>query len=347
MYNQYMYITPEHKEIYRYDNKRSLVMNEATGEICMQKTLTHYDESVYSYLSSNREKHIPAVYSYAKDDNGNLIVIEEFVQGDSFDAIINDRSMNDNDKLRFFLDLLEGLSFLHSAPQPIIHRDLKPSNIMVSNMGEIKILDYDAAKTYKPDSNDDTTHLGTVGVAAPEQYGFMQSDPRSDVYAVGKMLKTAFPNNSKIQVIADKATSFDPNNRYSNASELSDALSGKISPKMKLKPLFPPPGFRTRKWWKIVLAAAFYPFALYIILGLTLSNGPLLEEILDKIFLALFVFIAIDICNSWTGIFDILPFTKHKNFFVRYPAKLIFVALAAAVLMVMLISCIGIVNLFV
>lgn len=341
-----MHNISEYKELYHYDDKRSLVMNEVTGDVRMMKRLTHFDEGVYAYLFENKNPHIPQIYEYWKDGDV-LIVIEEVVQGNTFDITMNDKDISDREKLSLFLQMLEGLIFLHSAPQPIIHRDLKPSNIMVTDKGEVKILDYDAAKIYKPDSTGDTTHLGTEGVAAPEQYGFMQSDPRSDVYAAGKILAAAFPNNQRIQKIAEKASSFDPKDRYENAGELSDALEGKISPNLKLKPLFPPPGFRTRKWWKITLALLFYPLVFFLIIGMNFDTAKLVDDLILKIYMSLTFLAGIDICNSWTGIFDILPFINHKNIFLRYFFKLIFVALAAVVLLVMTIFLDGIIHQFI
>lgn len=325
----------EYKELYHYDSKRSLVINEMTGDVRMMKTLSHYDENVYAFLSSRREKHIPELYEFFKDANNNLIVIEEVIQGNTFDVIINDRNMPDKTKLNFFFELLEGLSFLHSAPYPIIHRDLKPSNIMVTDKGEVKILDYDAAKVYKPNNTGDTTFLGTDGIAAPEQYGFMQSDPRSDVYAVGKMLAAAFPNNNRIQMIAAKASSFDPKDRYNNAKELSDVLARRLSPKMRLKPLFPPPGFRTKKWWKMLLAILGYLFIIFAIVSSGSATNTPGEILAMKVFWTIYSIITIDICNSWTGIFDFLPFVTHKNRFLRWLFKFIFsVALFMVLIMI-------------
>lgn len=322
---------PAYTELYHYDNKRSLVRNEMTGDVRMMKIISHYDDNVYAYLCNNREKHIPIIFEMYKDANNNLIVVEELIQGNTFDIVINDPSMPDKQKLAYFLELLEGLAFLHNAPNPIIHRDLKPSNIMLTEKGEVKILDYDAAKIYKPDSSGDTTYLGTDGIAAPEQYGFMQSDPRSDVYAVGKMLLSAFPNNSKIQKIAAKASSFDPVNRYANAKELADVLAGRLSPNLKLKPLFPPPGFRTRKWWKMVLAILFDLYMLWTFIDYHASDDPLMNTA-SLIFLIVMTFISVDICTSWTGIFDMLPFITHKNFFLRSLFKIIFILVSAFVL---------------
>ena len=336
----------EYKELYHYDNKRSLVRNEMTGDIRMRKILSHYDEGVYAYLYTHANKHIPKIYEYFKDAFGNLIVIEEFIQGNTFDVLISDQTMPDKEKLRFFLELLEGLTFLHGAPNPIIHRDLKPSNIMVTDKGEVKILDYDAAKIYKPDSTGDTTYLGTDGVAAPEQYGFMQSDPRSDVYAVGKMLTAAFPNNSRIQSIAAKATAFDPNGRYNNARELSDVLSMKLSPTLKLKPLFPPPGFRTRKVWKMLIAIPMYPLMIFYVITFGADSSTLYEKYVLRIFLGLCIFIIMDVCTSWTGIYDILPFMSHKNRFLRYLFKLIYINAAIIVLFLFTVLAVAMIDCF-
>ena len=322
----------EYRELYHYDDKHSLVINQITGDVRMMKKLTHYDESVYAFLSTNPNKYIPVIYGVFKDSDNNLIVIEEFIQGNTFDMLINDRTIPDKKKLNFFLELLEGLTFLHNAPNPIIHRDLKPSNLMVTEKGEVKILDYDAAKVYKPNRTGDTTFLGTDGVAAPEQYGFMQSDPRSDVYAVGKMLTAAFPNDSRILKIAEKASSFDPANRYSNARELSDALARRIHPTTKLKNPFPPPGFRTRKWWKMVLASVFYLWMILHLIDFHGNDDPV-YNFASFIYVIVFTLFGLDICNSWTGLYDSLPFITHKNFFIRSLFKILYMCAAAGIML--------------
>ena len=336
----------EYRELYHYDNKRSLVRNELTGDVRMMKILSHYDENVYAYLYANPENHIPKIYDYFKDGYGNLIVVEEFIQGNTFDVLISDSSMPEKTKLPYFLEILEGLKFLHNAPNPIIHRDLKPSNIMVTEHGEVKILDYDAAKIYKPGSTGDTTYLGTDGVAAPEQYGFMQSDPRSDVYAVGKMLAAAFPKNARLQQIAAKATTFDPNGRYNDARELSDVLAKRISPTLKLKPLFPPPGFRTRKVWKILIAIPVYPLLIYYILTFGSDNNTLYEKYVLRILIGLIIFAAIDICTSWTGIFDSFPFMSHRNRFLRYLFKFLYINLVIIALIILTVIILIVINYF-
>lgn len=314
-----------YRELYHYDSGRSLVMDEVSGDIFYSKSLTHYDRAVYEFLSTNSDRHVPRVIRLIDQEDGKLTVIEEYIRGNTFDTVIDDPDMPKNDKLSYFIDLLEGLKFLHSAPKPIIHRDLKPSNIMVRDKGQVVIIDYDAAKVYKPGEDKDTVALGTEGRAAPEQYGFMQSDVRTDIYAVGRMLKDAFPSDARIQKIADKAMSFNPDGRYENAGQVENALLRRVSVNANLKPLFPPPGFRTMTWWKVPLAVAGYFFFMYCCLTLQVDDAPAIEVYTTRVFYLIFCLSAIDMCNSWTGIYDTFPFINDKRIYIRYPVRILYV----------------------
>lgn len=323
---------PDYKELYKYDAKHSLVIDEISGEVFISKHLTHYDMDVYEYIRSHRDRHIPRIRDLI--DNGSVLtVIEEYIKGNTFDVILDDTSVPDKTKTNYFLELCDGLKFLHSAPKPIIHRDLKPSNIIIADDGRLVIIDYDAAKTYKDDQAQDTTFLGTEGRAAPEQYGFMQSDARTDIYAVGRMLKDAFPGNDRFRKVADKAMSFDPKDRYENIDAFRNALTHRISSKMIVKPLFPPPGFRTGTWWKIALAIMIYPFIAYTSFALSFESGDLMDTYFTRVFFIVFWLTVIDIWTSWTGMFDNLPFIGNKHFIVRLIAKIVYSVIALIVLM--------------
>lgn len=325
-----------YEELYHYEDGRSLVLNTVTQDVLMMKRLKFFDEEVYDYLYKNPCKFIPKIHDIVKTGE-SLIVVEDRVQGVTFDVVMMDKSLTDKARKQYFFQLLDGLEFLHSAPKPIIHRDLKPSNIMVTDKGQVMIIDYDAAKIYKADQDDDTTNLGTDGWAAPEQYGFMQSDPRTDIYAVGKMLAEAFPDNGRIQKVASKASSFDPEDRYRNVGQLRYALMGRVLLNSKLNPLWPPPGFRTLKWWKMLIALFIYVIAFFFIGAIAAEGGKLQDNLFVKaLFLMLFLVI-LDIWCSWTGLFDLLPFMMHKNIFIRIVAKLIYSA--AAFFIVIVIIC--------
>ena len=80
--------------------------------------------------------------------------------------------------------MCEAVRELHECfNPPLIHRDLKPANIVLSN-GRVFLIDFGIARVYRSGSVSDTSHLGTRAYAPPEQYGFGQTDTRSDVYDV-------------------------------------------------------------------------------------------------------------------------------------------------------------------
>ena len=103
---------------------------------------------------------------------------------------------------------------------------------------------------------------------------------------------------------------------------------------MKLKPIFPPPGFRTRKWWKILLASLFYIFYIYNLIGFHASDDPIMNNACI-IFMVVSTIVSLDICTSWTGIYDILPFVTHKNLFLRCLFKFLFVLAAIFVILLL------------
>ena len=127
--------------------------------------------------------------------------------------------------------------------------------------------------------------------------------------------------------------SFDPANRYSNAHELSDALTRRIHPKTKLKNPFPPPGFRTRKWWKMVIASFCYLWYFIMLIGYH-GRDTLIVNTAVFIFFVIYPLFLIDMCFSWTGIYDSLPFMMHKNFFLRSLFKFIYICSATWIMIV-------------
>ena len=113
---------------------------------------------------------------------------------------------------------------LHSVRPPIIHRDIKPSNIIITQEHAVKLLDLNAAHQIHFQKAEDTVLMGTKGYAAPEQYGFGQSDVRTDVYAMGKLMEQMGANQSRYAHIVKKATQMEPKKRYRDIEEMERAL---------------------------------------------------------------------------------------------------------------------------
>lgn len=120
---------------------------------------------------------------------------------------------------------------LHSFTPPIIHRDIKPENFVRNKLnGKWYLIDFDTIRQFSPNKSRDTTLLGTPSQAAPEQFGYTQSDVRTDIFAFGKTVlylctgttdETAL-NRTTIDPyyrnIIKKCVEFNPDDRYKNMS---------------------------------------------------------------------------------------------------------------------------------
>ena len=205
------------------DDKKSIVLDTSNGLLYFKKILSVYNISVFSWLRENKNPKIPQIKSF-RQDGDQLIVIEEFIQGKTLDEKLEEGGLSFSEKKRILMDICEGLTFLHGAKPPIIHRDLKASNIMLTEDGNVKIIDYDAAKIYVKNEKSDTVLIGTHGIAAPEQYGFAQSDARTDIYALGQLIRKMIPESPEAMVIAERATQMEPGKRYSSAAALQKEI---------------------------------------------------------------------------------------------------------------------------
>lgn len=128
-----------------------------------------------------------------------------------------------------FYQILNIVKELHK--HNIIHRDIKPSNIIKSSHGKIYLIDFGIARFYTKDKNRDTTLFGTEAYAAPEQFGFMQSDYRTCIYQIGitfKELNLQF-NHKPFNEILNKCSSFDPNDRYQKIEDIPKKIENKSS----------------------------------------------------------------------------------------------------------------------
>jgi serine/threonine-protein kinase TNNI3K len=79
------------------------------------------------------------------NDNGELLMASEWMEGNLCEYLAQHPNMNLFDRLRLARDLAVGLSWLHSLQTPIIHRDLKPENCLVTSQGLLKIADFGLA----------------------------------------------------------------------------------------------------------------------------------------------------------------------------------------------------------
>ena len=314
-----------------------LVQHIETGKLYVKKILTVYDKNVYEELQQRPIDNIPRIYEVVEDGN-RLIVIEEYINGETIEEIVRrDGPLSEKDAVSLLMQLCVIVNGLHCSFLPIIHRDIKPSNIIVSNDGVVKLLDMNAAKHYKGTNEEDTHLLGTVGFAAPEQYGFGESSVQTDIYALGVLLNYLVTGDipkkrhavGKLCTIIDKCTAVNPSDRYENVTALFEALESFIKKEKAGRYIkWLPPGFRSLNPIKMLLSALVY--ALFIMAGLTLEvkNAPSGKEWVDKVFFFLFVFVGVAFIANYMDIWHVFRVDRVKQPILRILYLLVITSLA-------------------
>lgn len=205
--------------------KDEMVVNSLLAEANMMKRLDH--------------PALPRIVDII--DNGiTIYIVMDYIEGESLDKILNEFGAQPEELvINWAKQLCDALSYLHSQKPPIIYRDMKPANVMLKPEGNIKIIDFGIAREYKEQNLADTTVLGTKGYAPPEQYSG-QTDPRSDIFALGMTmhhLLTGVDPRGKdvsyapvrmwnpelsegIEMIIDRCVEPAAENRYQNCAEL-------------------------------------------------------------------------------------------------------------------------------
>ncbi len=118
-------------------------------------------------------------------------LIMDFIEGETLENYLNktpNKRLPLSEVFSIGLQLCEVLEYLHSHQPPIVFRDLKPSNTILTPGGKVYLIDFGIARFFKPGQVKDTIALGSLGYAAPEQYGRTQTTPRADIYSLGAVL---------------------------------------------------------------------------------------------------------------------------------------------------------------
>lgn len=223
-----------YRELTVLDEKKNIVLVQdiRNSELCVKKTIDIYSRDVYEQLASVRIEGVPAVKECVADE-GKLIVVEEYVQGRSLKQVLDEQGLlNEEQAYDIAVQLADILVRLHQLEPAIVLRDIKPSNIIIEKNGHVNLIDFNAARHVNADKNEDTRMLGTVYFAAPEQFGFGQSDERTDIYGLGATINYIMTGDKPGAGIAEcrfsdilkKCLMVDAKDRYQSAEELRGVL---------------------------------------------------------------------------------------------------------------------------
>ncbi len=313
-------------ELYHFsDTKNILVIETLTEKIYLKKILPLYHEEVFRYLLTHSHPNLPRVYDYYKE-NEELVVIEEYVSGMNVREAIAVGTLTEERKREIVLKTADALMFLHGANPPIIHRDVKAENILLTEDGGVKLIDYDAARTWVKGLTRDTVLMGTAGSAAPEQYGFGQSDERTDIYGLGCLMRELGMQDLRMRGIIARATALDPAKRFQSVSALRKEVEGKRFS------FFPIPGFRSREPWKMLLAVFGYALLMWLTATLKVEEAQGMAEIIvNRLCFFMAGIMTVDCAAGWTPLFERLPY-RHSS---RRGVRLAVIALTSFLLFVL------------
>ncbi len=203
------------KIIHSTDHGEVILGENSEGKLIVKKKAPQ-DRELLKKLSGVHSPYIAEIVEY--DDE---YVYLEYAEGTS----LSERGAPSSLLYSIFCEICSGLAALHSVG--IVHRDIKPSNIILCDNGHIKIIDFDAARIKKPEADKDTVFIGTEGFAPPEQYGFTQTDERSDIYSLGITMKVLLGENyqrSRYRRVIEKCARFSPELRYKSADNVRRAV---------------------------------------------------------------------------------------------------------------------------
>ncbi len=183
---------------------------------------------VYYRLLKIQCANLPKIYAVEVHDDV-VCVLEEYIQGDSLAFILAGGPIPENQAVQILKQICQGLEVLHSFGA--VHRDVKPENIILRG-DEAVLIDFDASRIVHPENDTDTRVMGTTGYAAPEQYGFSQTDGRADIYALGVMLNemltgkhpSKYLAQSSYRGVIEKCIEVNVDKRYQKTEQLRKAL---------------------------------------------------------------------------------------------------------------------------
>ena len=224
---------------FKQESETLYVKNRLSGQFAVAKCYT--DKTLLSrdtegrILCSLHHNGLPrflAEYESAR----MLCVVREYVKGFTLSELLEEGPLTEQEAMPVLLQLCDILAYLHSQSPPVIHRDLKPQNIVLTDNGTVKLIDFGISRIYDVGAKKDTVFYGTQEFAPPEQYGFSQTDCRSDLYSLGMVMGYLLTGKTDIETVATaiknkrlsriyrKCTDFSPRARYTSAVEVETAL---------------------------------------------------------------------------------------------------------------------------
>ena len=290
-------VSPIHKNI-------DLVRNNFTGQLMLRRLSDEESLPVLKELCAINHPNIMRVYD-AQLMDGICVSLCEYINGVTLAYNIeNNGPCSVSEAKKILVGVCNGLSELHG--RYLVHRDIKPENIMLDGDGSVKIIDFSITRLIKPDKNKDTSVLGTEGYAAPEQFGFGQTNGRADIYACGVLLNVLLTgklpgeelHQGQLTTVIERCIEIDATKRFSSADDLKKTLQGrKLNKRRSFRAL---PGYRGKRVFPKIITTIF--IAAWLFMMFVMLNGLGMTLRLPVKFLVRWIVMFVDFMLLWSAV---------------------------------------------
>ena len=236
-------------------------------------------------LADLTHAHIAHLLDGGELEDGSPYIIMEYIDGQPITVWADEQGLGIDDRLWLFTDACAAVR--HAHQNLIVHRDITPSNVLVTQGGQVKLIDFGIAKPNDLEAVATEPGAGsaslislsfTPGFAAPERAQGAGTNTLSDIYSLGKLLGALMEDISPpadIAAIIARATETDPDNRYASVDALMEDVQNFRSDQ-PVEARAGGPGYRVAKFLKrrrLVAAGTTLAFlGLATALGVTLAQ---------------------------------------------------------------------------
>ena len=153
----------------------------------LQKVLKHHQYYEIEVLSKFSHPNIIYINQILQNEKNHYIIMEYCENGELFDYITKKGKLNEKTSSKFFYQLINGISYIHS--QNFSHRDLKPENLLLTKNNTLKIIDFGLSHPFSLQTDLLKSKCGSPSYTAPEILrGELYDGFKSDIWSCGVIL---------------------------------------------------------------------------------------------------------------------------------------------------------------
>ncbi len=170
---------------------------------------------------------IVSLYDAGYQDNFYYIVME-YIKGNTVLDVIKGNKLSLEAKVQIIFQCCKALEYAHS--EGVIHRDIKPSNIMLTEKGNVKIMDFSIASLLEGDSVNPDSILGSPSYMSPEQIQGKTLKPKTDQFSLGVVAYHLFSGarpftDENVAEVLQKVLKLDPPMLHEVSPKIPKAIS--------------------------------------------------------------------------------------------------------------------------